>query len=186
VNIMSLWLVSRASGLILLLAFSAVIALGVAIRTGASGRRVPRFAVAELHRTLSLFAVALLVLHVVTAIADPYVSIGWPAAAIPFTSHYEKLVIGLGTLAVDLAGAVLVTSVLRGRLGLRTWRTLHYLAYGAWPAAFLHAIAAARYDQHLWWVLMAEWGSLTMVATAVIVRLLSRGTRPRAISTGAS
>jgi methionine sulfoxide reductase heme-binding subunit len=169
-----LWLVSRASGLILLIAFSAVVVLGVATRTGARTRRLPRFAMAELHRALSLFAVALLVLHVATALLDPFVSIGWLATVLPFTSHYERLAIGMGTLAVDLSGAVLITSLLRGRLGLRVWRAVHYLAYFAWPVAFIHAIRAASYDTHLWWITAIEWGSLAAVATAVIVRLLSR------------
>jgi methionine sulfoxide reductase heme-binding subunit len=169
-----LWLVSRASGLILLAVFSAVMVLGVSTRTGATTRRWPRFAVAELHRTLSLFAVALLVLHVTTAILDPYVSIGWLATVLPFTSRYETLAIGAGTIAVDLAGAVLITSLLRRRLGLRTWRAIHYLAYLAWPVAFVHAIRAAPYDQHLWFVALAEWGSLAAVATAVLVRLIRR------------
>lgn len=170
----SLWLVSRGSGLILLVLFTAVVVLGVSTRTGATTRRWPRFAVAELHRTLSLFAVALLVLHVATAILDPYVTIRPIAAIAPFTSRYETLAIGAGTLAVDLAGAVLITSLVRGRLGLRAWRAVHYLAYLAWPFAFLHAIRAASYDQHLWFVALAEWGSLAAVATAVMVRLLHR------------
>jgi methionine sulfoxide reductase heme-binding subunit len=170
-----LWLVSRGSGLVLLVVLSAVMVLGVSTRTGATSRRWPRFAVAELHRTLSLFAVALLALHVTTAILDPYVSIGWAATALPFLSGYETLAIGAGTLAVDLAAAVLITSLLRRRLGLRTWRAIHYLAYLAWPIAFVHAIRAAPYDQHLWFVALAEWGSLAAVATAVLVRLVRRG-----------
>jgi len=170
-----LWLVSRGSGLVLLELFSAVMVLGVSTRTGATSRRWPRFAVAELHRTLSLFAAALLLLHVATAILDPYVFIGWAATVLPFLSRYETLAIGAGTLAVDLAGAVLITSVLRRRLGLRMWRAVHYFAYLAWPVAFVHAITAAPYDQHLWFVVLAEWGSLAAVATAVIVRLARRG-----------
>lgn len=170
-----LWLVSRASGLVLLMLFSAVMVLGVATRTGATSLRWPRFAVAELHRTLSLFAVALLGLHVSTALLDPYVKIGWVSALVPFTSHYETLAIAAGTLAVDIGGAVLITSLLRRRIGQRTWRIIHYLAYVAWPVAFVHAIRAASYDQHLWWVALAEWGSLAAVTTAVLVRLMRRG-----------
>jgi predicted ferric reductase len=173
----SLWLISRGSGLILLLLFTAVVVLGVATRTGASTGRWPKFAVAELHRTVSLFAIAVLVLHVVTAILDPYVSIGWAAAVLPFVSHYQAQAIGLGTLAVDLGGAVLITSMLRNRLGYRTWRAVHYLAFLAWPVAFLHAISAATYDLHIWWVAAIEWGSLAAVATAVIARMMTR-TRP--------
>jgi len=170
-----LWLVSRASGLVLLVLFSIVMVLGVATRTGATAGRWPRFAVAELHRNLSLFAVALLVLHVATAMLDPFVSIGALAAVLPFTSRYETVALGAGTLAVDLAGAVLIASLVRRRLGLRAWRTVHYLAYLAWPIAFAHAIRAASYDQRLWWVVLIEWGCLAAVATAVVLRLLRRG-----------
>jgi methionine sulfoxide reductase heme-binding subunit len=168
-----LWFLSRGSGLVLLALFSAVVVLGVATRTGSGPGRWPRFAVAELHRTLSLFAVALLVLHVVTAILDPFVTIGWAATVLPFASPYRTLAIGLGTLAVDLAGAVLVTSLARRRLGQRAWRAVHWLAYLAWPAAFLHALTAGN-DLGVWWVTLVEIGSAVAVATAVLARLIGR------------
>jgi len=168
----ALWLVSRGSGLVLLALFSLVLVLGVATRTGAAPGQWPRFVVAELHRTLSLFAVALLALHVVTAILDPYVSIGWLATVVPFISPYRTFAIGLGALAVDLAGAVLVTSLARRRLGYRSWRALHWLAYLAWPVAFAHSLRAGN-DQGIWWVALLEWGSVAAVATAVGARLFA-------------
>jgi len=166
-----LWFLSRGSGLVLLVLFSLVVVLGVATRTGSAPARWPRFAVAELHRTLSLFAVALLVLHVVTAILDPFVTIGWAATLLPFASPYRTL--GLGTLAVDLAGAVLVTSLARRRLGQRAWRAVHWLAYLAWPAAFLHSLTAGN-DLGIWWVALVEVGSAAAVAAAVLARLFGR------------
>src|ERR1022692_1841346 len=166
-----LWLVSRSSGLALLVAFSAVLVLGVAARVGSAPRRWPRFVFPELHRTLALFSVAFLVLHVVTAILDPFVSIGWAATVLPFASGYRTLAIGLGTLAVDLGGAVLVTSLARRRLGYRSWRAVHWLAYLAWPVAFAHSLTAGN-DLRIWWVALIEWGSAATVATAVLARLL--------------
>jgi sulfoxide reductase heme-binding subunit YedZ len=168
-----LWFLSRGSGLVLLALFSIVIVLGVATRTGSAPARWPRFAVAELHRTLSLFAVALLVLHVVTAILDPFVTIGWAATLLPFVSPYRTLAIGLGTLGVDLAGAVLLTSLARRRLGQRAWRAVHWLAYLAWPAAFLHSLTAGN-DLGIWWVALIEAGSAALVAAAVLARLFGR------------
>jgi methionine sulfoxide reductase heme-binding subunit len=173
-----LWFLSRGSGIVLLVLFTAVVALGVATRTGRAPRRWPRFVSAELHRALSLFAVGLLALHVVTAIADPYVSIGWAATAIPFLSPYRTLAIGLGTLVVNLGAAVLLTSVLRHRLGLRAWRAVHWLAYLAWPAAFAHALSAGG-DLHTAWVAATVWGSAAAVAVAVVARLAACW-RPRA------
>ncbi len=165
-----LWFVSRASGLALLASCTAVLALGVAARLGSAPRRWPRFAVSELHRTLALFSVAFLALHVVTAILDPFVTIGWAATLIPFASGYRTLAIGLGTLAVDLGGAVLLTSLARQRLGYRAWRAVHWLAYLAWPVAFAHSLTAGT-DLRIWWVALIEWGCAATVATAVVARM---------------
>ena len=162
----ALWLVSRASGLALLAAFSAAVVLGVATRLG------PRLAVGELHRALALFSVAFLGLHVVTAILDPYVTIGWAATLLPLASPYRTLAIGLGALAVDRGGALLITSLARRRLGYRAWRAVHWLAYLTWPAAFAHAVTAGN-DLRIWWVALVVWGCAAAVATAMIARLLS-------------
>jgi sulfoxide reductase heme-binding subunit YedZ len=172
-----LWFVSRGSGLVLLVLFSVVMALGAATRMGSAPRRWPRFAVAELHRTLSLFAVALLGLHLVTAILDPFVKIGWAATVLPFLSPYRTVAIGLGTLAVDLGGAVLLTSLTRRRLGFRAWRAVHWLAYLAWPAALIHSLTAGN-DLRIWWVALIECGSVALVATAALARLLGRARTP--------
>ncbi len=165
-----LWFISRGSGLVLLVLFTAVVVLGTVTGLGWAPPRWPRFVAAELHRRLALFAVALLGLHVVTAIADPYVPIGWAATVLPFRSPYRTAAVGLGTLAVDLGGAVLLTSLVRHKLGLRAWRAVHWLAYLAWPAAFGHALSAGG-DLRTGWVAAVIWGSAAVTAAAVAVRL---------------
>jgi sulfoxide reductase heme-binding subunit YedZ len=177
-----LWFLSRASGLTLLVASTSVLVLGIAARTGAEPGRLPRFVSAELHRNLALFSVAFLVLHVVTALLDPFVTIGWAATVLPFLSGYRPLAIGLGALAVDLGGAVLLTSLLRGRIGYRSWRAVHWLAYLAWPLAFAHSLTVGS-DLHIWWVALIEWGCGAAAATALLARvghsLTHRGGRAR-------
>ena len=81
----ALWFVSRASGLAVLAAFSAAVVAGVAARLASGGRL--RLAAGELHRTLTLFSVAFLGLHVATAIMDPYVRMGWAAAVPTAAAH---------------------------------------------------------------------------------------------------
>src|ERR1035438_51735 len=103
-------------------------------------------------------------LHVVTAIADPYVSIGWWATIIPFVSHYKAAALGLGTLAVDFGAAVILTSLFRHRLGFKAWRSVHWLAYLAWPVAFVHSLRAGN-DLGIAWVYAVEWGSAASRAT---------------------
>src|ERR1700730_10987108 len=53
----------------------------------------------------------------------------WPrvifAAVIPFTSGYRTFWLGLGAIAFDLILALVITSLLRGRLSYRAWRAVH-------------------------------------------------------------
>jgi len=166
-----LWFVSRSSGLALLAGFSAVTVLGIAARLGSLPKGSSRLGLGELHRTLALFCVAFLGLHVLTAILDPYVTIGWAATVLPFASPYRATAIGLGALAVDLGAAVLITSLAR-RLGYRAWRAVHWLGYLAWPAAFWHSVTVGT-DPRIWWVALVVWGCAAAVATAWLARLLS-------------
>src|SRR6185295_1982602 len=89
----------------------------------------PRFMVASLHRTTSLLVLALLAVHVSTAVLDSFAPIRVIDAVLPFAGRYRPLWLGLGALAFDLLLAVTVTSLLRRRLGLRAWRNVHWLAY---------------------------------------------------------
>jgi sulfoxide reductase heme-binding subunit YedZ len=156
---------------VLLVVFSIVVLLGAATRMGSAPRNWQRFTIAALHRNLSLFAVMLLVLHVATAVADPYVNIGWAATIVPAMSSYRTAAIALGALALDIGAAVMFTSLLRRRIGYRAWRCIHWAAYLAWPVAFVHSLQAAN-DLGRAWVTAIEWGSASIVATAVVARAL--------------
>ncbi len=111
----SLWYLSRATGVASIVLLTAVVVLGVLV----SGRRRPHgehaTVVMGVHRWLSLGMVAFLVTHVVTAVVDGYVDINALAVLLPFTSAYETFWVGLGTLALDVLVAVLVTSWWRHR-----------------------------------------------------------------------
>src|SRR3982074_2535965 len=96
-----LWFATRGAGTATLLLLTAVVALGILTAGSAARSRVwPRFVSAELHRNVSLFAMAFLVVHVVTAVADPYAKLGWRDAAIPFLSAYRPFWLGLGVVAM--------------------------------------------------------------------------------------
>ena len=81
------------------------------------------------------------------------------------------LALSLGTLAVDLGAAVLITSLVRRRMGHRWWRTVHWLAYASWPLAFMHSLSAGN-DMSIWWVAALVWGSGSAVALAVVDRII--------------
>lgn len=140
----ALWYASRSTGVVSLLLFTAVVILGILVNRQGRLPGLPQFAVAGLHRNLSLLATTFLAVHVLTAVADSYVSIQLVAAIVPFTSRYEPLWIGLGAVALDLIAAVIITSLVRLRLGRRMWRAVHWLAYAAFPVAVLHSIGSSK------------------------------------------
>jgi methionine sulfoxide reductase heme-binding subunit len=140
----ALWYTSRATGVVSMVLFSIVVVLGVTVNRQGRLPGLPRFAVTGLHRSISLIAVVFIAVHVLTAVFDKYVSIRLAAAIIPFTSGYMPLQLGLGAVALDLGIAVIVTSLLRARIGRRLWRTVHWLGYAAYPVALLHSLTSAK------------------------------------------
>jgi DMSO/TMAO reductase YedYZ heme-binding membrane subunit len=136
------WYVSRATGVVALLLLTAVMMIGILINRQGRLPGLPRFAVTNLHRNLSLMAVVFIVIHVVTAVLDGYVSIPLVSGIIPFASGYEGFWLGLGAISFDLMLALIVTSLIRGRLSRRVWKAVHWLAYASWPIAFAHSIGS--------------------------------------------
>ncbi len=111
--------------------------------------------------------------HVLSAVADSYVSISLAAVIIPFTSAYRPLEVGLGVVALDLGIAVIGTSLLRTRIGWKTWRLVHWLAYAAYPIAILHGFTSAT-DLRSGALLAVTVLCLLAVAAAIGFRLLGR------------
>ena len=139
----ALWYASRATGVVALVLLTAVLVLGMLVNRRGRLPGLPRFAVTGLHRNISLLSVAFLAIHVLTAIADPYVTIGLGATVIPFTAGYKPLWLGLGALSLDLVAALIVTSLARARIGRRAWRAIHWAAYAAWPLAVAHSLGSS-------------------------------------------
>ncbi len=141
------WFISRATGVVSVVLLTVVVCLGVLT----AGRRRPHGAratvVMGMHRWLSLGMLAFLATHIVTAIVDGYVTIGWAAVVVPLASEYQTLWVGLGTLAVDLLVAVMVTSLLRHRIREQHWRTVHWLSYAMWLVAVVHGFAMGTADE---------------------------------------
>jgi predicted ferric reductase len=164
---MTLWYVNRATGLICLMLFTTVVLLGVAVRTRTRLPGLPRFGTVALHRSVSLISLVFLGAHIASAVADSYVSIGLTDVLVPFVGDYEPLWLGLGTVAFDLLLAVAVTSLLRARLGQRTWRAVHWLAYVSWPSAVIHGLGIGTDSGWTRWLTV---GCVTAVAAALVLR----------------
>ena len=165
----SYWFITRASGAVALVLLTGSVALGVA-----SVRRMEvanlRFVVGALHRSVSLLAVVFVLLHVVTTLLDGFAPIGVLDVVIPFRSAYRPVWLGLGTVALDLAAAVTITSLIRDRVGYRGWRATHWLVYLSWPLALVHSYGTGT-DPKAHWMLALTGLCVVVVLAAVIARV---------------
>ena len=171
----ALWYLARGSGVVSLILFTVVVALGIGTRSGrtfagmnrlvvAGGTSRPPWGRGTVHRSAALLALIFLVTHVVTLLFDPYAQLSLVNVVLPFGSGYRPLWVGLGTLALDLALAVTVTSLLRDRIGQRAWRAVYWLASAMWPIALVHGIGSGT-DRGTVWLLAID--AICVLAVAV-------------------
>lgn len=165
------WYLARATGIVSLLLLTASVVLGVLgpLRFTVPGRW-PRFAIDTLHRDVSLLVIAVLVIHIVTSVLDGFAPINLLDAVLPFRSAYRPLWMGLGAFSFDFLLALVITSLVRRRLGYRAWRAIHWLAYASWPVAVLHGLGSGS-DTKAWWSLALTAVCLLAVVAAVWARI---------------
>jgi sulfoxide reductase heme-binding subunit YedZ len=168
----ALWYLTRGTGAVALVLLTAGLVLGVTSTLGWRSRRLPRFLVSGLHRNVTLLALAFVIVHVVTTVVDQFAPVHLWDAVIPFVSAYRPVWLGLGAVAFDLLLALIVTSLLRARIGVRTWRAVHFLAYASWPVALVHSLGTGSDVRSGWLQLLAVACALA-VALAVLLRLLT-------------
>jgi sulfoxide reductase heme-binding subunit YedZ len=163
---------SAAAGLIAMVLLTAVVVLGIMVNRRARLPAMARYAGRGLHRHLSLLTVGFLAVHILTALAGPFGGLGWDAVVVPFISESQRLWLGLGTVAFDLLAAIVVTSLLRRRIGRRYWRAVHWLAYVCWPVALAHSIGSGS-GMRSGRLLDVAVGSVVVVVIAAGWRLAS-------------
>jgi sulfoxide reductase heme-binding subunit YedZ len=178
----TLWYATRATGIVALILLTVTVVLGILTAGRVRSRQWPAFAQADLHKWVSLLALVFLAFHVLTAVLDTYVHLGWASIVVPFSSSYQPFWTGLGTVAVDLMLAVAISSALRQRISARTWRGLHWLAYGSWPVAMAHALGEGTDATKLWMDALAAL--CTVAVTWSLVWRIGEGRRNRRRAAG--
>lgn len=166
----ALWALGRGNGVVALAFMTLSMALGIATRSGRPALTLPRFGIAAIHRFVALAAVLLVALHFVLLLLDPYAKLRMIDVAVPFLGAYRPVWQGLGTVAVDVLIVVVITSLLRHRLGLRSFRAIHWSTYLLWPIAMAHALGNGTDTGRIWFQAVAGCCAVIVVA-AVVWRL---------------
>ncbi len=182
VNSRALWYLTRGTGLVALVLLTLAMVLGITQVVRYARPGLPRFVISGLHKNASLVAVVFLAVHIATAVLDTYAPIRVVDVFVPFVGTYRPLWLGLGAVSFDLMIALVITSLIRERIGLRVWRAIHWAAYASWPFALAHGLGTGT-DTKVSWVLLVYIVCLGAVGAALARRLANDwtlvNTRPR-------
>ncbi|MCC6496141.1 MAG: ferric reductase-like transmembrane domain-containing protein [Propionibacteriaceae bacterium] len=165
-----MWFLNRGTGIVLLVLMTLSVLLGILSARSRAGRGTPGFVRNVVHRNVALLAMAMLTVHVVSAVVDSYVDIRWWDAVVPWGGLYQPVWLGLGALAFDLLLAVALTSLLRTRLPHAAWRLVHWASYLAWAVAVIHGFGIGT-DSDAQWSVLITAGCVLAVALALALRI---------------
>lgn len=182
------WVTSRAAGVTAFLALTLDVVFGLFVSTGAADRVIPRARSVEVHRWLSVVALAMTALHATVLLGDRFIRFDALDLLVPFLAPYRPLAVGLGVLTAYGAAVVHVSFRLRRRIGARVWRRLHHASFFVFAGALVHGLVAGS-DSSSPGMLALYVAAVTLVASLGLFRALgSRADRtgPHRPGTGAA
>ena len=162
------WYLSRAAGLSAYLVLFVNVVLGLLVRTRFD-RIMARWQSFDLHQFTSFVAIGLLALHVGALLGDHYIGFTVAQLMIPLASTFRPLETAYGVIAMYLIFLTTASFWLKGFIGQRGWRTVHYATFGAYVLALLHGLTSGT-DTTQGWAWAMYWSSGWTVAMLTIWR----------------
>lgn len=132
------WYVIRGSGLAAWALAAASVLVGLGMSTGLVAVKRAK----GLHSWLGGLTVVAIGLHLVSLVADSYMTFSWADVLVPFHSAWRPGAVAWGVGALYLLLAVEATSLLRGHLPVKAWRAVHLASFFGFWVATMHAVTA--------------------------------------------
>jgi methionine sulfoxide reductase heme-binding subunit len=161
------WYLNRAAGISAYLALALSVTWGLLLSTRLADAWIARGHSVELHKWISALTLALVAAHALVLIGDPFVRFDLLDILLPFASAYRPAAIGLGVLSAYGSVVVFGSFWLRRRIGQRTWRIVHMLAFPTFVAVTLHGLLAGTDSGTAW------MRSVYLLTSALFIWLLA-------------
>lgn len=136
------WYLARASGVIAYVFLVGTTAWGLLLSTRLVKTHVPPPLTLALHNSFTWLALGFAVFHGAILLFDHYIGFTPAQLLVPFTSPYEPVWVGLGTIGLYLAVLTAFSFYVRRWIGQRTWRRLHYLTFAVFVLITVHGWSA--------------------------------------------
>ncbi len=165
------WYLVRSSGVVAYLLLSASVLWGLLLSTQLSKTYVSPVISLALHNYLSWLSIGTTLVHASALLFDTYYAYTFGALLIPFTGPYMPFYVGLGTLGFYIMLLTTLSVYVKGYIGQKPWRMLHYTTFLGYIFATLHGIVAGT-DAALLGTTFGVSGLLVLFLT--LYRILNR------------
>lgn len=175
-NVLPVWNVSRAAGM------TSYLLLFISVVTGMSGHYSflhpkTKAALNLVHQSTGWFGMLFGLVHGLVLTYSSYESFSLYDVFVPFASKTHPFLTGVGILALYSMVLLLLTSDYRKQLGWKLWKSIHFLAFPAFVAAFFHSVLLGPDSQTLYMqIIYYSTAVITLIAliTRVAIRPVSR------------
>lgn len=144
------WYMARSAGFTAYGMLAAAVLLGLTNSTGFWDAWRLRKLMNQMHQYLSLLVFPFLFFHLWGLHQDTTVPFGWVSLFAPFVTRYRPIPIGLGILTLYGWTALILTSYIREKIGVKWWRGIHYGAFPMFVGVSLHGIFAGTDTSKPW------------------------------------
>ena len=100
-------------------------------------QRLPLY---DVHNWTGYVALAVVLVHPVLLLFSATAKFGWLDIVLPLWAPEQPIINTIGAFAAYALIFVVVTSYFRNRIGIRTWKVMHYTAYAVTVAFLAHSI----------------------------------------------
>jgi sulfoxide reductase heme-binding subunit YedZ len=144
------WYLTRAAGLVAYLLLFASVVLGLVMTGDLVGARISRFRAYDLHRFVTLMALAATAFHALIVLPDAFIGFSLTDVLVPFATSYRPAYMAAGVFALWLMALFVVTFYLRPLVPYAAWRLLHYATFVAFVLAVAHGAGTGTDTKQLW------------------------------------
>lgn len=169
------WILSRGTGI------AAILLAGLSVTAGLlSGRQMPfkglrkSIEMKTVHEALSIATIALVGVHGLLFLGDPWLAPGISGISVPFAMSYRPFWTGLGIIAGYGLAFLGLSYYLRKWIGPARWRTAHRFIAVFWLLGLVHVFGAGT-DAGEPWLLIPV--ALTSGPALVLLAIRTFGSR---------
>ena len=120
----------------------------------------------DIHTWMGGLALVFTIIHMLTLIADSYISFTFVSVLVPFVSKWKPLPVSLGILGFYILAAVQITSLMMRKMKRTTWRRIHLLSYLQFILVMAHTLTTGSDVGKPWYA--GATVAIAMVGAAIL------------------